>query len=164
MGKGNYNGGSTVIGRGSGWFTFTSAPSPKKLSRFELVKIAEADALAAEKRRAEKDAKFAELNERKKKVRRRRLKSRNLGASDTTSGNCSKIAKGEVEATTEQVASKHLGHGSKQPTSGWTDEQTQMLVDLWVEGLSASQIAARLGRTSRSAVMGKAARLGLRKK
>jgi GcrA cell cycle regulator len=164
MGKGNYNGGSTVIGRGSGWFTFTPAPSPKKLSCSELVKIAEADALAAEKRRAEKDAKFAELNERKKKVRKRRLKSRNLGASNATSRNCSKIAEGAGEAAAEQPDSKHLAHGAKQPTSGWTDERTQMLIDLWVKGLSAPQIAARLGRTSRSAVMGKAARLGLRKK
>jgi hypothetical protein len=164
MGKGNYNGGSTIIGRGSGWFTFTPAPSPKKLCRSELVKIAEADALAAEKRRAEKDAKFAELNERKKKVRKRRLKSRNLEASNATSNNCYKIAKGPGESTTEQPVAKDLGHGSGKPTSGWTDERTQMLVDLWVEGLSAPQIAARLGRTSRSAVMGKAARLGLRKK
>ncbi len=43
----------------------------------------------------------------------------------------------------------------------WTDERVQLLKILWTQGLSASQIAARLGSVSRNAVIGKAHRLGL---
>ena len=43
----------------------------------------------------------------------------------------------------------------------WTDERVQLLKILWTQGLSASQIAARLGTVSRNAVIGKAHRLGL---
>lgn len=43
----------------------------------------------------------------------------------------------------------------------WTDERVQLLKVLWTQGLSASQIAARLGSVSRNAVIGKAHRLGL---
>ncbi|MEO1264236.1 MAG: GcrA family cell cycle regulator [Pseudomonadota bacterium] len=43
----------------------------------------------------------------------------------------------------------------------WTDDRVDTLKKLWSEGLSASQIAARLGGVSRNAVIGKVHRLGL---
>lgn len=43
----------------------------------------------------------------------------------------------------------------------WTDERVEVLKKLWAEGLSASQIAARLGGVTRNAVIGKVHRLGL---
>ncbi len=43
----------------------------------------------------------------------------------------------------------------------WTDERIEMLKKLWLEGLSASQIAAELGGVTRNAVIGKVHRLGL---
>ena len=43
----------------------------------------------------------------------------------------------------------------------WTDERVEMLKKLWGEGLSASQIAGRLGGVTRNAVIGKVHRLGL---
>ena len=43
----------------------------------------------------------------------------------------------------------------------WTDERVEMLKKLWADGLSASQIAAKLGGVSRNAVIGKVHRLGL---
>ena len=44
---------------------------------------------------------------------------------------------------------------------GWTDERVSMLKKLWLEGLSASQIAKQLGGVTRNAVIGKVHRLGL---
>ena len=43
----------------------------------------------------------------------------------------------------------------------WTDDRVELLKTLWTEGLSASQIAARLGGVTRNAVIGKVHRLGL---
>ena len=43
----------------------------------------------------------------------------------------------------------------------WTDERVEQLKKLWSEGLSASQIANRLGDVTRNAVIGKVHRLGL---
>lgn len=43
----------------------------------------------------------------------------------------------------------------------WTEEREHMLSQLWSEGLSASQIAGRLGGVTRNSVIGKAHRLGL---
>lgn len=43
----------------------------------------------------------------------------------------------------------------------WTDERVDILKKLWAEGLSASQIANRLGGVTRNAVIGKVHRLGL---
>lgn len=43
----------------------------------------------------------------------------------------------------------------------WTDERVELLKKLWAEGLSASQIAGRLGAVTRNAVIGKVHRLGL---
>ncbi|MFM2423436.1 MAG: hypothetical protein RL291_1966 [Pseudomonadota bacterium] len=43
----------------------------------------------------------------------------------------------------------------------WTDERVETLKQLWKDGLSASQIAARLGSVTRNAVIGKVHRLGL---
>lgn len=44
---------------------------------------------------------------------------------------------------------------------GWNDERVEQLKKLWSEGLSASQIAGRLGSVTRNAVIGKVHRLGL---
>ncbi|MDD9912231.1 MAG: GcrA cell cycle regulator [Alphaproteobacteria bacterium] len=43
----------------------------------------------------------------------------------------------------------------------WTDERVDLLKKLWTEGLSAAQIANRLGGVTRNAVVGKVHRLGL---
>jgi GcrA cell cycle regulator len=43
----------------------------------------------------------------------------------------------------------------------WTDERVESLKKLWQEGLSASQIAGRIGGVTRNAVIGKVHRLGL---
>ena len=43
----------------------------------------------------------------------------------------------------------------------WTDERVELLKKLWIDGLSASQIATELGNVTRNAVIGKVHRLGL---
>lgn len=43
----------------------------------------------------------------------------------------------------------------------WTEERVELLRRLWMEGRSASQIAAEIGGVSRNAVIGKVHRLGL---
>jgi GcrA cell cycle regulator len=43
----------------------------------------------------------------------------------------------------------------------WNDERVELLKKLWADGLSASQIAGRLGSVTRNAVIGKVHRLGL---
>ncbi len=43
----------------------------------------------------------------------------------------------------------------------WNDERVELLKKLWADGLSASQIAGRLGGVTRNAVIGKVHRLGL---
>ncbi len=43
----------------------------------------------------------------------------------------------------------------------WTDERVETLRTLWLDGLSASQIAKQLGGVTRNAVIGKVHRLGL---
>lgn len=45
--------------------------------------------------------------------------------------------------------------------AGWTDERTEKLRADWAAGLSASQIAERMGGITRNSVIGKAHRLGL---
>jgi len=44
---------------------------------------------------------------------------------------------------------------------GWNDERVEQLKKFWADGLSASQIAGRLGGVTRNAVIGKVHRLGL---
>jgi GcrA cell cycle regulator len=44
----------------------------------------------------------------------------------------------------------------------WNDERIELLRTLWEKGLTASQIADKLGNVSRNAVIGKAHRLGLK--
>jgi GcrA cell cycle regulator len=44
---------------------------------------------------------------------------------------------------------------------GWTDERVECLTKLWLDGISASQIAKQLGGVTRNAVIGKVHRLGL---
>ncbi|MBX3490877.1 GcrA family cell cycle regulator [Parvibaculum sp.] len=45
--------------------------------------------------------------------------------------------------------------------SGWTDDRVERLKKLWLEGLSASQVAKQLGSVTRNAVISKLHRLGL---
>jgi GcrA cell cycle regulator len=51
--------------------------------------------------------------------------------------------------------------GMERTTMAWNDERVELLKKLWSEGLSASQIAGRLGGVTRNAVIGKVHRLGL---
>lgn len=44
---------------------------------------------------------------------------------------------------------------------GWSDDRVTALKSLWLDGLSASQIARKLGGVTRNAVIGKVHRLGL---
>lgn len=43
----------------------------------------------------------------------------------------------------------------------WNDERVELLKKFWAEGLSASQIASKMGGVTRNAVIGKVHRLGL---
>ncbi len=43
----------------------------------------------------------------------------------------------------------------------WNDERVELLKKLWADGLTASQIAGRIGAVTRNAVIGKVHRLGL---
>lgn len=43
----------------------------------------------------------------------------------------------------------------------WTDDRVEQLKTLWAEGHSASEIADKLGHTTRNSVIGKVHRLGL---
>lgn len=43
----------------------------------------------------------------------------------------------------------------------WTEDRVELLKKLWAEGLSASQVANRLGGCTRNSVIGKVSRLGL---
>ncbi len=43
----------------------------------------------------------------------------------------------------------------------WNEERTAALTKMWLEGMSASQVARQLGGVSRNAVIGKVHRLGL---
>ncbi|VAV89901.1 GcrA cell cycle regulator [hydrothermal vent metagenome] len=43
----------------------------------------------------------------------------------------------------------------------WTEDRVEILKKLWIEGLSASQIATKMGGVTRNAVIGKVHRLGL---
>ncbi len=43
----------------------------------------------------------------------------------------------------------------------WDDDRVELLKKLWSEGLSASQIASKMGGVTRNAVIGKVHRLGL---
>jgi GcrA cell cycle regulator len=45
--------------------------------------------------------------------------------------------------------------------AGWSDDRVNTLSKLWLDGLSASQIAKQLGGVTRNAVIGKVHRLGL---
>ena len=46
----------------------------------------------------------------------------------------------------------------------WTNEKVEKLKELWSKGHTASQIAEKLGDTTRNAVIGKAHRLNLSSK
>ena len=46
----------------------------------------------------------------------------------------------------------------------WTKNKVDKLTSLWEQGVSAREIATKLGNVSRNAVIGKANRLGISKK
>ena len=79
MGKGTYNGGSTVIGP----FFEKAEKKPKKITLSELAQRAERDALAAERLRAERDAFFEEINLSKRE--RRAIRKKTQGCKGTAS-------------------------------------------------------------------------------
>ena len=56
---------------------------------------------------------------------------------------------------------ERLERNARKAGLGWNDERIALLKKLWSEGLSASQIAGRLGSVTRNAVIGKVHRLGL---
>lgn len=79
-----------------------------------------------------------------------------------------KLAK--LSAIAAATQAPPVGYGSlpgegKRPNacthSGWTEERVAQLRTLWSEGLSASQIAKKMGGITRNSVIGKANRLGL---
>lgn len=81
MGKGGYHGGSTVVGRNSGWFSHEGKTTKRKpLTIEELAKKAKKDAKKARKKQAEQDAYFASIQGKPStigqtvKARRRRKK------------------------------------------------------------------------------------------
>ena len=47
------------------------------------------------------------------------------------------------------------------PKSDWSDEETQLLRELWAAGVSESEIGRQLGGKTKHMVHGKARRLGL---
>jgi RNA polymerase primary sigma factor len=51
--------------------------------------------------------------------------------------------------------------GDGKTLTPWTDERVERLKRLWGTGMSANEIAKKLGGTSRNAVIGKLSRLGL---
>ena len=51
--------------------------------------------------------------------------------------------------------------GERQILTPWTEDRVNLLKRLWVNGMSANEIAQELGATSRNAVIGKLSRLGL---
>ena len=63
----------------------------------------------------------------------------------------------------EAVVTRDTALATALPTAlSWTDERVELLRRLWVEGLSASRIAAELaGGVTRNAVIGKVHRMGL---
>ena len=55
----------------------------------------------------------------------------------------------------------HRAFRMEDDSMSWNDERVELLKKLWAEGLSASQIAGRIGSVTRNAVIGKVHRLGL---
>jgi GcrA cell cycle regulator len=60
-----------------------------------------------------------------------------------------------------QIAGTRRSHLRENQGMAWNDERVELLKKLWSDGLSASQIAGRLGGVTRNAVIGKVHRLGL---
>jgi GcrA cell cycle regulator len=67
----------------------------------------------------------------------------------------------QAEAQEAGVAVAYSDRTSSPPQGRWTDERVAHLKKLWLEGLSASQIAKALGAVTRNAVIHKVHRLGL---
>lgn len=64
-----------------------------------------------------------------------------------------------IENNTLEMSIDH--ETAAKPKFVFTDEKVKLLKELWMAGLSASQIAAELGDVTRNAVIGKVHRLGL---
>ncbi len=60
-----------------------------------------------------------------------------------------------------RLPAKLIDRRRRSKDMAWTDERVELLKKLWSDGLSASQIANRMGGVTRNAVIGKVHRLGL---
>jgi len=73
----------------------------------------------------------------------------------------SALSLGELESNQMPLEIAASGAIEKPAPLGWTDARVAILKQLWNEGVSASDIAAKLGGISRNHVIGKIHRLGL---
>ena len=97
------------------------------------------------------------------------FKARTTGIQTDRCPDCRKIHKREFDRKRNLRRSLEHGFGPigrapSSSTQSWTDERVDLLKELWGAGLPASQIAKKLTGVSRSAVIGKAHRLGLSEK
>ena len=97
------------------------------------------------------------------------FKARTTGIQTDRCPECRKIHTRERARRKRHLRSLEHGLGpiNRAPSSStqsWTDERVDLLKELWGDGLPASQIARKLTGVSRSAVIGKAHRLGLSEK
>jgi GcrA cell cycle regulator len=71
------------------------------------------------------------------------------------------IRPGEGRIPRSVMAGSCRSQSQENQGMAWNDERVDLLKKLWADGLSASQIAGRLGGVTRNAVIGKVHRLGL---
>lgn len=64
-------------------------------------------------------------------------------------------------ARSKPQPSKYSKQPPRYPSSKWTDLRVELLKKLWADGLSATQIATKIGEVTRNSVIGKVHRLGL---
>src|SRR4051794_21506942 len=76
---------------------------------------------------------------------------------------CSGLATGVIPANEEGFSvNEEPVNTTPNDKMPWTDDRVEQLKRMWSEGLTASQIAARIGQgVTRNAVIGKVHRLGL---
>ena len=76
---------------------------------------------------------------------------------------CSGLATGVIPANEEGFrVNEEPVNATPNDKMPWTDDRVEQLKRMWSEGLTASQIAARIGQgVTRNAVIGKVHRLGL---
>jgi GcrA cell cycle regulator len=67
----------------------------------------------------------------------------------------------DIRASNVYDAARRWGLPSRSTNAAWTDDRVAKLKELWLSGLSASQVARKLGGTTRNSVIGKVNRLGM---